>query len=417
MIGLLDCNNFYASCERAFNPLLRNTPVIVLSNNDGCVIARSNEAKSLGIKMGVPAFKVKNLIEKNHVHVFSSNYALYGDMSERVMNILKREVENVEVYSIDEAFLDLSQLPDKERIKSISDKVFKWTNLPVSIGVAPTKCLSKVANQIAKKKLKSGVYILEGEKNISDVLKEFPVADLWGVGRRYVKKLNKLGVNNALEFRDLSQSWVRKNMSVNGVRLQKELKGEKCFDVKFHTSPKKNIRVSRTFSNETNDYLKLQQIISTFASKASEKLRLQNSLASSIYIFIKSNRFKFNDTNYKLSGKLNFDYPTNDNSMIVKKSLKILSEIFSSEQSYKQAGVMLGDFVYSNKFQRGLFEDFKQKNKRLLLMKTFDNINLTFGSETIKLASEEFHDNWRTKRNKLSPSYTTKWNDILVVNI
>ena len=416
MIALLDCNNFYASCERIFRPDLILKPVIVLSNNYGCVIARSNEVKKMGIPMGIPLFKIKELVRKNQINLFSSNFALYGDISNRIMNIIKNDIPNTEIYSIDEAFLDFDSLNNyKLKALDLIQKVNQWTGVPVSIGIGQTKTLSKIANFFAKQSNNNIFYI--HKSNVNFYLSKINISDVWGIGPNYSKLLKKNNIFTPLDLVQKNDKWIINNLSINGLKIVHELRGEKCFDVKFDTPPKKNIRVSRTFSNETNDYLKLQKIISTFASKASEKLRMQNSLASSIYIFIKTNRFKFNGKNYKLSGKFNFDYPTNDNSMIVKKSLKILSEIFSSEQSYKQAGVMLGDFVLSNKFQRGLFEDLKQKNKRLKLMKTFDNINLNFGSETIKLGSEEFYDNWRTKRNKLSPSYTTKWNDILVVNI
>ena len=412
MIGLLDCNNFYASCERAFNPLLRNTPVIVLSNNDGCVIARSNEAKLLGIRMGVPAFKVKNLIQKNHVHVFSSNYALYGDMSERVMNILKREVENVEVYSIDEAFLDLSQLPDKERIKSIRDKVFKWTNLPVSIGVAPTKCLSKVANQIAKKKIKSGIYILEGDKNISQALKEFSVADLWGIGRKYVKKLNKLGVNNALEFRDLNQNWVRKNMSINGVRIQKELKGEKCFDLETVTKRKKNICTSRSFGKEIKSYERLVEALSSFAGTCAMKLRLEKSCCSNISVFILTNPHNSNIEQRHSYLTLQFDTPTNDSIEIVKMAIKGLKMIYREGTSYKKAGVIAGNTTPSDQVQMSLFDRLK-RGKRKRLMSSVDKINQLMGRDTVRIASQGYGRKWKLRQERLSPCYTTRFSDIL----
>lgn len=412
MIGLLDCNNFYASCERAFNPLLKSVPVIVLSNNDGCVIARSNEAKSVGIKMGVPAFKVKDLIEKNHVHVFSSNYALYGDMSERVMNILKSEVENVEVYSIDEAFLDLSEFTDRDRVKSIREKVLKWTNLPVSIGVAATKSLSKVANQIAKKSSVDGIYILEGDKDITKALKQFPVADLWGIGRRYARKLKGLKINTALEFRNLNENWVRKNMSVNGVRLQKELKGEKCFDLEIISQRKKNICTSRSFGKEIQSYTRLVEALSSFASSCAMKLRLQKSCCSNISVFILTNPHNSNIEQQHSYLTLQFDTPTSDSMEIVKMAVKGLKMIYKKGVTYKKAGVIVGNTTPNNQVQMSLFDKIK-RNKRKRLMNSVDKINTLMGRNTVRIASQGYGRKWKLRQERLSPCYTTCFSDIL----
>ena len=412
MIGLLDCNNFYASCERAFNPLLKSVPVIVLSNNDGCVIARSNEAKSVGIKMGIPAFKVKDLIEKNHVHVFSSNYALYGDMSERVMNILKSEVENVEVYSIDEAFLDLSEFADRDRVKSIREKVLKWTNLPVSIGVAATKSLSKVANQIAKKSSVDGIHILEGDKDITKALKQFPVADLWGIGRRYARKLKGLKINTALEFRNLNENWVRKNMSVNGVRLQKELKGEKCFDLEIMSQRKKNICTSRSFGKEIQSYTRLVEALSSFASSCAMKLRLQKSCCSNISVFILTNPHNSNIEQQHSYLTLQFDTPTSDSMEIVKMAVKGLKMIYKKGVTYKKAGVIVGNTTPNNQVQMSLFDKIK-RNKRKRLMNSVDKINALMGRNTVRIASQGYGRKWKLRQERLSPCYTTCFSDIL----
>ena len=238
MIGLADCNNFYASCERVFNPKIKGKPIVVLSNNDGCVIARSNEAKALNIKMGEPAFKIKSLFKKHKVHVFSTNFALYGDLSERVMNTLKSEISRVEIYSIDEAFLDFSDLCSFDRALSISKKVKKWTGIPISIGIAPTKTLAKVANHIAKKSTKEGVFILR-KSDIVRYLQYLPIEDVWGIGRKNAFKLKQYGVYTALDFRNLNTDWLRKNFSINGVRLQKELMGEICYELEFKKNKKR----------------------------------------------------------------------------------------------------------------------------------------------------------------------------------
>ena len=241
MIALADCNNFYASCERVFNPKIKNKPVVVLSNNDGCIIARSNEAKKLGIKMGEPAFKIKNLLEKNNVNVYSTNFALYGDLSKRVMNTIKTEVNQIEVYSIDEAFLDFSDFADEERASLIKNKVDKWTGIPISIGIAKTKTLAKVANHIAKKYKREGVFMFDSEDLIRRALNVFPVEDLWGIGRKHAKRLKEFGIYTALRFRETDINWIKKHFSINAVKLQKELKGEICYPLETTIQRKKNI--------------------------------------------------------------------------------------------------------------------------------------------------------------------------------
>ena len=283
MIGLADCNNFYVSCERVFKPHLKNKPVLVLSNNDGCVIARSNEAKALGIKMGQPVFKIRHLINKKNVELFSTNFPLYGDFSSRVMDILKSEVKKVEVYSIDEAFLDFSDFASIDRAISIK-KIEKWTGIPISIGLGHTKSLAKIANHIAKKHTSKGVFMMEDDLT-QRVLSNFPVEDLWGIGRRYGKMLKYFGVYTALDFKNLPSDWIKKNLSVNGLRIQKELKGEKCYDIQLVNKPKKNICTSRSFSSDISDLILLRETISNFANLAAFKLRKQKGCCNKITVF------------------------------------------------------------------------------------------------------------------------------------
>ena len=416
MIALADCNNFYASCERVFNPKLRNKAIVVLSNNDGCVIARSNEAKALGIKMGEPAFKIKDLIENNNINVFSTNFALYGDLSNRVMSTLKLEVDKVEVYSIDEAFLDFSDFIDLERALSIKQKVEKWTGIPISIGIAPTKSLAKVANHIAKKHTKKGVFILDNDKLIKKILNEFPVEDLWGVGRKYAEKLKRSGINTALEFRDADQGWIRKNFSVNGVRLQKELKGVKCYNLELKPQRKKSICKSSSFGTEVTEFSKLKEAISTFANTCATKLRKQKSFCFKISVFITTNTFKSNAKQYTPSITLKFQTPTNDSAEIVSMANKALEKIYREDFVYKKAGVIVGSIIPQEDVQLSIF-DTKNIDKRKKLMCSVDKINMLMGKDKVRLAAQGFKRRWKLKQEKLSPCYTTQFADILTVKI
>ena len=416
MIGLADCNNFYASCERAFQPQLRNKAVVVLSNNDGCVIARSNEAKVLGIKMGEPAFKIKSLIDKHKVNVFSTNLALYGDMSDRVMSVMREEVKMMEVYSIDEAFLDFSDSSDIKRVLSIRKKVLQWTNIPISIGLAPTKVLAKVANHIAKKHTKKGVFILEGEDLIKRALNVFPVEDLWGVGRKYTKRLNEYGIHTALQFREADEDWIKRNFSVNGVRLQKELKGEQCFPLVLTAKRKKNICTARSFGKEVKELSKLQEAVSSYAVTCSTKLRKEKSCCTTVNVFINTNPFKPNAKQYNAYQTIELETPTNDSIEIVEAALKGLKSIYRSDCIYKKAGVIVGRTVPQDEVQMSLF-DKVDRNKRKDLMQTVDRVNTLMGRDTLKLAVQGKGRDWKLKQAKLSPCYTTRFSDILTVRI
>ena len=364
MIGLADCNNFYASCERVFKPSLNNKPVVVLSNNDGCVIARSNESKRLGIKMGEPVFKIKSLIKENNVKVFSTNFSLYGDLSKRVMTTLKSEVKSVEVYSIDEAFLDFSDHLNLDRLIYIRNKVKKWTGIPISIGVAPTKTLAKVANYMAKKHKEKGVFILENEDLTKKVLKNFSVQDLWGVGRKYSRKLNQLNIYNALQLRNLNTDWLRKNFSINMVRLQKELKGEVSYSFDPNDSIRKSICTSRSFAKEVRDFNALNEYVSNFAVNCASKLRKQKSYCSKLSLFLMTNRFKSNAKQYYPSITLEFLTPTNDNLEIVTMANRALKSIYSPNFIYKKAGVILHDTVLKKDIQMSLFDQIDRKKRK-----------------------------------------------------
>ena len=417
MIALVDCNNFYASCERVFQPQLEKQPIVVLSNNDGCVIARSNEAKALGIKMGAPAFKMKTIFDHHKVHVFSSNFALYGDLSRRVMQILDEGSPAIEIYSIDEAFLDLNGINKLNQFAiNLRTKVGKWTGIPVSIGMAPTKTLAKVANKIAKKHTQNGIFLMRKETTIYQVLKYIPVSDLWGIGRQYGKFLSRNGFDTAWDLVNANESWIKSNMSVNGLRMVKELKGIPCYFLERQPPRKKNICTSRSFGMDVIHLQELEEAVASYASTCAMKLRQEKSLTSSILVFIKTNPFKNADHQYNPCQKIILDVPSNDSMEITKQALKALKNIYKKGFSYKKAGVIVGDIVPQNSQQLSLFDNkdsFKIKN----IMSAVDHINQKMGRNKIRLAVQGFDRKWRLKQEKLSPCYTTRFSDVLEVKV
>ena len=416
MIALVDCNNFYASCERVFNPKIENKPVIVLSNNDGCVIARSNEAKALGIKMGEPAFKLKNLIEKYNINVFSTNFALYGDLSKRVMNIMSTEVEKMEIYSIDEAFLDFSDYASKKRGLAIREKVKKWTGIPVSVGIAPTKVLAKVAGHIAKKHTKSGVFIFDDEDLIRRALNFFKVEDLWGIGSNTAKKLKSVGIHTALQFRQCDSSWVKRNLSVNGVRLQKELFGEVCYPVETKIERRKSICTARSFGSEINKLSKLKEVIGSHANTCATKLRKEKSCCTTVGVFLSTNPFKPQAKQYNPYIVTQLHVPTNDSMEIVKVAIKALESIYRGDCIYKKAGVVVSRMVPQEQTQLSLFDSL-DRGKRENINIAVDRVNSLMGKNKVHLAVQGNGRKWKIKQERLSPCYTTRFADILEVRI
>tara|TARA_Y100001980_G_C14555168_1_gene343151 strand:- start:4792 stop:6048 length:1257 start_codon:yes stop_codon:yes gene_type:complete len=417
MIALADCNNFYASCERVFNPKLKNKPVVVLSNNDGCIIARSNEAKKLGIRMGEPAFKAKDIIEKNDVYVFSTNFALYGDMSNRVMSIIGNMVPSFEVYSIDEAFLNFSGISNYTDICSkIMKVVNKSTGIPISIGLAKTKTLAKVANHIAKKHTKENIFVLDNSSKVLSVLKRFPISEIWGIGRSRLKMLNFYGVKTAYDFIKLDERWVKQNMTIEGLRMHKELKGELCHLVQYSSQNKKSICTSRTFSRDIDNIEDLEQAISNHAMRCSEKLRKQKSSARYIGVFINTNRFK-NQSQYLSSHRsILLDTATNDSIEIIKAAIRLLRSIYQKNYYYKKSGVIVGDIIPENEVQINLFNQFADHPQRSDLFRKIDLINKTMGRDTIRVLSQGHPRNWKLKQENLSPCYTTRWDDLLRIS-
>ncbi len=417
-IALIDCNNFYASCERIFNPKLIGHPIVVLSNNDGCIIARSKEAKKLGIKMGEPYFKAKNIIEKNNVRVFSSNYSLYGDISQRVMEILSSFTSDIEIYSIDEAFLNLNGFENYElntychKIRKI---IKKWVGIPVSIGVAPTKTLSKIANLLAKKKLNyNGVCILKNLIEIKNALKLIPIEDVWGIGRKLSLFLKKYNINSAYHFSQMDRGWIRKNMGVVGEKTYLELNGISCLDLDLLPSDKKSCCVSRSFSKPIEKLLYLEESISTYGSRVSEKIREEGLVAESLSVFVLTNHFKRREKQYSNSIKMHLPFPTNNSINIIKSALEGIRKIYRPGYRYKKTGVILYGLSKHNT-TKGLLDCDREVSDSI--MNAVDKINNKYGSSTLKVASEGLEKVWKMKRANVSPCYTTRFDDLIEVKL
>ena len=397
-IALVDCNSFYVSCERLFNPKIRKKPVVVLSNNDGCIISRSTEAKALGIKMGEPYFKEKDIIVKNNVQVFSSNYSLYGDMSRRVMRTLKRFNSGIEVYSIDEAFLDLSNFSDdeiEEVGKEIRTTVLQWTGIPTSIGIAKTKTLSKVANHIAKKK-QSGVVSLIGIQNIDPILEKVEINDVWGVGRQLTKFYHKNGIYNAKQLKNKSNTWVKKSSNVLSSRTAMELRGISCIDLETTSSKRKSCVVSRSFGKRVESFQELKEAVVGYALNASEKIRSESLATKTITIFIRTSPFQNRFGYYSNSKTIDLPISTNNSIEIVKAVICGLKVIFKNGYRYQKAGVMLSHLSDSAN-SKNLFSSEKDE-KINNLMKSIDDTNYRYGRSTLSLASAGVHKKYNLKR-------------------
>ena len=397
-IALIDCNSFYVSCERLFNPKIRKLPVVVLSNNDGCIISRSNEAKALGIKMGEPYFKARNIIIKNNVQVFSSNYSLYGDISRRVMRTLKRFNSKIEVYSIDEAFLDLSNFSDKEVKdvgKEIRNTVLQWTGIPTSIGIAETKTLSKVANHIAKKQ-KSGVVSLVNIKDLDPILEKVEVRDIWGVGKQLSKFYIKNGIYNAKQLKNASNTWIKKTKNVLSSRTAMELRGVPCIEIETKQTKRKSCCVSRSFGKKVEKLRELKESVTSYCLNAAEKIRSESLVCKSITVFIRTSPFQNKGIFYSNSKTIDFPIATNNSIEIVKNALTGLDLIYKDGFKYQKAGIILSGLSDSEK-GNSLFKstnDERIKN----LMQSIDNTNYRYGRSTISLASAGINKKWSMRR-------------------
>ena len=409
-IALIDCNSFYVSCERLFNPKIRNKPVVVLSSNDGCIISRSNEAKALGIKMGEPYFKAKDIVLKNNVQVFSSNYSLYGDLSRRVMRTLKRFNSEIEIYSIDEAFLDLSNFPDNEIEhvgKEIRDIVLQWTGIPTSIGIAKTKTLSKIANHIAKK-TKSGVVSLIGVKDIDPILEKVEINDVWGVGKQLTRFFIKNGINNAKQLKNISNTWIKKNSNVLSSRTAMELRGISCIDLETTRSKRKSCVVSRSFAKKVERFQELQESITGYCLNAAEKIRSESLIAKSITVFIRTSPFQNQFAYYSNSKTIDLPIATDNSIEIVKTALTGLKSIFKNGYRYQKAGIMLSG-LSSSHGSKNLFSSIKD-DKIKKLMKSMDNTNYRFGRSTLSLASAGINKKCNIKSQHSSKIDTADFN-------
>ncbi len=413
MIALVDCNSFYCSCERVFNPRLNNKPVIVLSNNDGCAVARTKEAKALGIKMGAPYFKIRDICKRHDVKVFSSNYALYGDMSHRVMRLLSEFSPEMEVYSVDEAFLSLSGFNNLyEYGLEIRKKVFKNIGLPVSVGVAPTKVLAKIANHIAKKhESTKGSFVLY--PNNDKVLQQFDVENIWGIGRKSALKLKSSGIYNAYQLKNSNEKYIQKKFTIVGLRILKELNGEPCIDLEAEAKNKKSILASKTFGKPVFKRQEIKEAVATHISTAAEKLRKQNSLARYILVFIHTNPHK-NIPQYSKSGHAKLLVGTSATNKLIKYGFEILDKIFLPQYEYKKCGIMLGDFVPKHLSQLDLFGHHDEL-KDEALMTALDRVNSFHGKHSLKFAACGVYQDWKMISKMRSQCYTTRWSEILSV--
>ena len=415
--ALIDCNNFYVSCERVFDPSLINKPVVVLSNNDGCIISRSNEAKLLNIPMGAPLHLYKNIINSNKVKVYSSNYPLYGDMSNRVMTSLMELNSELEIYSIDEAFLKINEQDHsniEHDILRMRKNILTWTGIPVSIGLGPTKTLAKIANNIAKKN-QSGVFNLDTEDKQIRILKNINVEEIWGISRRWGSKLRMIGIGTALELRNVSANRIRQYLGVVVQRIVYELRGISCLDLD-KILPKKNIMCSRSFGNPLNSKATIKDFITEYSIRAAEKARQQNSRAQGIYIFLRTNRFK-KEKQYNSGIMFGLNFPCCDTSVIIKLALKAIDQIYQPGYSYHKAGIMMLDLIPSDIHQKDLFQNtnYSLSDER---MKVIDFLNKKFGSGIIahgKVRSKD-KNKWKSRSFYLSPRYTTQWDELPHVN-
>ena len=417
MYALVDCNNFYASCERAFNPSLQKMPIAILSNNDGCVISRSDEAKIIGLPMGAPAFKFEKFFKDNTIQVFSSNYPLYGDMSSRVMSILKQFSPDVEVYSIDEAFLQFKGFDSCDFDaygKEIRNRVLKWTGLPTCVGIAPTKALSKVANKIARKfpNETQGCYVIDTEEKRIKALKWIKLKDVWGIGRGIQKRLAIKNCKTAYDFTQLPSDWVKKNFSITEWKLKKDLEGISKIALD-EVKSKQAIATTRSFECTFSDIENIKERISTFATSCAEKLRKQGSSCHIIIVLLSSDRHKKELTQHRASNSVSLSYPTDSSLIISNNAVNAIQKIYKRGIKYKRAGVIVTGLVPTDNHQLHLFENENPKHKPL--MHTIDKLNTKYGDYKLKLGNQDLERTWKMRQERLSPKYTTQLNDIIKI--
>jgi DNA polymerase V len=421
VFALVDCNNFYAACERLFNPKLAGQPIVVLSNNGGCVVARSNEAKALGITMGVPEFQIRPLLRAHHVHVFSSNYQLYGDLSQRVMETLEQFSPDLEIASIDEAFVSLAGFERRNLTdygRQIRKTVKQWTGLPVSVGIAETKTLAKLANRVAKRTSdQDGVFDLLACRDRETLLSQVAVEEVWGIGPNYARLLTQHGITTALQLREADEHWIRRHMGVVGLRVVAELQGRSCLDLDVCPAPKQGITCSRTFGRAVSTLAEMEEAVSSYVSRAAEKLRGEGLAATVLIVFIMTNAFS-EEPQYRNSMTCELPVGTDTTSELIRAALKGLRRIYRDGYRYKKAGVMCTALVPAGQVQPNLFDLFDQQNRprSKRLMTALDAINDRWGAGTLQYASSGLTKAWKTQCHRRSPAYTTNWDELPVVN-
>lgn len=419
IFALVDCNSFYCSCERVFNPSLNNKPVIVLSNNDGCAVSRTDEAKALGIEMGAAYFQIKDLIKKHDVKVFSSNYTLYGDMSSRVMQVLSTFTPEMEIYSIDEAFLSFKGMNSWDLIKyskEIRETVLQYTGIPTCIGVAPTKVLSKIANKIAKKNQNktSGVFSLCDVDYKNEVLKKFAVEDIWGIGRESSKKLHAHRIRTAYDLMKSDPEHIRKYLTVVGARIVEELNGVSCIDLETDTKNRKQIVSSRSFGHQVTSLTELRESVANHVTNASEKLRSQNLICKNLTVFMHTNHFKTNSPQYSNSATMSIPSGTSVTPKLISHSFKLLDRIYRDGYEYKKLGVIFNDLVDKNFVQTDFFESYDKPSEDQF-MDVIDRINHYHGKNTVKFAACGIDQFWKMLSEMKSQCFTTRWSEILKI--
>jgi len=415
IIALVDCNNFYVSCERVFNPKLLNIPVAVLSNNDGCIVSRSQEIKEMNLPIGTPGFKYENLIKSKGGILLSSNYTLYADMSNRVMQSLEFFCPDIEIYSIDEAFLNLNGFRARDMTQycyEIREAIRKWTGIPVSVGIANTKTLAKIANHVAKKYPGyKGVFNLIKHPKTDKILESVPVAKVWGIGRQYEKFLVQRNITNARQLRDADEKFIDHYMTSVGHKTVLELKGYACIEMDETPGPKKGIITSKSFSKQVSSIYELQEAVTSYVSRAAEKLRAQKSVAGHLMVFLNTNRFK-DGPQYNNSASTTLFPPTAYTPELIKAALKLLQELYLPGFDFKKAGVMLTDIIQEEDVPLTFMAENYLDDKRKTLMEVLDTVNRYLGQDTVFYASSGIKKDWEMKRAKLSPKYTTRWSDI-----
>jgi DNA polymerase V len=416
VFALVDCNNFYASCERVFQPKLAGQPIVVLSNNDGCVVARSNEAKALGIAMGVPEFQIRPLLRAHHVQVFSSNYTLYGDLSQRVMETLEQFSPDLEIYSIDESFLSLTGFERRNLTdygRAIRKTVKQWTGIPVSVGIAETKTLAKIANRIAKRTPDTdGVFDLLACPDREALLERVAVADVWGIGPSSARLLTQHGIMTAWQLHQADEHWIRRHMGVVGLRVVAELRGHSCLDLEACPAPKQGITCSRTFGRAVSTLAEMEEAVSSYVSRAAEKLRGEGLAATVLTVFVMTNEFK-DAPQYRNSVTCSLPVGTDATSELIRAALRGLRTIYRDGYQYKKAGVMCTALVPASQIQSDLF-DRHDRPRSTRLMAALDAVNDRWGAGTLAYASSGLTKGWQTQCHHRSPAYTTNWHELPV---